>query len=215
MKDQWLDWLQEKQRHFFYGITIVVASLFIAFQTFGKFHKPKQSRFWVTYNSFEKGMLQGEAFEKLKRAIKDNPDLETKFGAQIADAFIAQNEGEKAEPFADKVFKRVKKQSPNHAEFAEGSLLISKGDFQNALSKAVTLNEKLDQGSLLYGFNLVRIASLYRVLETPDKEIAALQELENYMKMNQKASSILLQCFQEGDLTLEDYITYRKSAVLK
>lgn len=213
MKDQWLDWLQEKQRHFFYGITIVVASLFIAFQTFGKFYKPKQNRFWVTYNAFEKGMLQGEAFEKLKRALRDNPELETKFGAQIADAFIAQNEGEKAQPFADKVLQRVKQQTPEHAEYAEGSLLISKRDFTNALSKAITLKDKLDHESLLYGFNLIRIASLYRVLETPDKEVAALQELENYMQKNQKASAVLMECFHEGELSLQDYITHRKETL--
>lgn len=215
MKDQWIDWLQEKQRHFFYGITIVVTSLFIAFQVFGKFHKPKNRRYQIAYHAFDKWMLQGEAFEKLQKALKDNPELETKFGAQIADAFILQSEIDKAQPFADSVLNRVRKHTPEHTAFAEGSLLITKGEFQQALVNALSLKANLDQSSLLYGFNLVRIASLCCILENPDQEISILKELETYMETNKKASSILVQCFHENELTLADYIHHRKDVISK
>ena len=215
MKDQWLDWLQERQRHFFYGITFVVAALFVAFQVFGKFHKPFTSQYLIANQAFEKWMLQGEAFEKLEHALKDNPELETKFGVLIADKFIAQNEGEKAQNFADNVFKRVLKQTPEHTIFAQGSLLIANKDFRQALTSAVTLKGDLDKTSLLYGFNLIRIASLYRALDTPDQELAALEELETYMHNNEKTSSVLIQCFHEGDLTLNDYISHRKTSAGK
>jgi hypothetical protein len=213
MKDQWLDWLQDKQRHFFYGITLVVASLFIAFQVFGKFHKPRINRYLIVNQAFEKWMHQGEAFEKLENALKANPELETKFGAFIADKLIVQNEGDKAQEFADSVFKRVLKQTPEHTIFAQGTLLISKGDLHQALTSAITLKGDLDHSSLLYGFNLVRIASLYRALETRDEEITALEELETYLQGNEKITPILLQCFHEGDLTLSDYISHRKKAI--
>ncbi|NGX37499.1 MAG: hypothetical protein K1000chlam2_00655 [Chlamydiae bacterium] len=211
MRDQWIGWLQEKQRHFFYGVTFVVAALFIAFQLFGKFHKPQTSQYFVANQAFEKWLVQGEAFDKLEHAIHAHPELETKFGAMIADKFIAQNQGEKAQPFAESVFQRVLKQTPEHVAFAEGSLLIAKGNVGEALTHAVSLKDRLNETSLLYGFNLVRIASLYNVLENRDQEIAVLEELEQYMAGNEKAASVLTDCFNEGDSTLIDYIQERKT----
>ncbi len=210
MKDQWVEWLQDKQRHFFYGVTLVVASFFIAFQLFGKFHKPSQNPALVTSKVFEKWLVQGEAFDKLETAIQENPELETKFGAMIADKFIVQNEGEKAEPFAESVFQRVLKQTPEHTAFARGSLLIAKGELQEALIGSVALKERLDDDTLLFGFNLVRIASLCRALDTPTHEYEALQELESYLETHEKAATVLTECFHEGDVTLADYIKERK-----
>ena len=76
---------------------------------------------------------------------------------------------------------------------------------------AITIKGQLEQSSLLYGFNLIRIASLSRALKTSDQEIAALEELETYMRDNKQESSILIKCFQEGSLTLADYISHRKA----
>jgi len=170
MKDQWIEWLQDKQRHFFYGVTLVVAAFFIAFQLFGKFHKPSKNPAIATSQAFEKWLVQGEAFDKLEAAIQENPKLETKFGAMIADKLIVQNDGEKAEAFAESVFQRILKQTPEHTAFAHGSLLIAKGELQKALTESVALKERLDHNTLLFGFNLVRIASLCRSLEAPSQE---------------------------------------------
>lgn len=211
MQDQWIEWLQVNRRHFFYGVIAVVAVFFGSFQMYGKFYKPKKHDFFSANQAFEKWAGDAESFEKLEKAIAANPALETKFGAAIADRFIGQGEGEKATPFADSVFNRVLKHTPEHTAFAEGSLMISKGNFREALSQAVSLKERLDTHSLLYGFNLVRIASLYRALEVGDQEIAALDELEFYLNENQENGGVLSDCFREGDVTLSDYILERKS----
>lgn len=213
MKDQWIDWLQDKQRHFFYGITVIVAALFVAFQMFGKFHKPTTSRFITASQVFEKWISQGEAFEKLDHILASSPDLATKFGVQVADKFIAQNEGEKAQPFADAVLRRAYAHTPHHSTFAEGSLLIAKGDFREALTSAVTLKEHVEPSSLLYGFNLVRIASLYRAINAGDQELSALDELDTYLKSQTEITPVLLECFREDSLTLTDYISHRKTAI--
>lgn len=212
MRDQWIEWLQDKQRHFFYGVTIVLASLFVAFQAFGKFHKPATSNYLLVNQAFEKWMYQGEAFEKLEAALHKNPELETKFGALIADKFLAQNDTDKAQSFADNVFKRVLNQTPEHTAFAQGSLLIQNGNLREALTSSLTLKADLDQDSLLYGFNLVRIASLTRALHSEGQEQSALEELETYMETHDKATTVLTECFHEGDLTLTDYITHRKAS---
>jgi hypothetical protein len=210
MRDQWIDWLQDKQRHFFYGIIIVLASLFVAFQVFGKFHKPRVSKFLLVNQAFEKWMYQGEAFEKLEATLRDNPEYETKFGALIADRFLVQDKPDEAQPFADNVFKRVLNQTPQHTAFAQGSLLIESGQLQSALTGALELQKELEKESLLYGFNLVRIASLARSLDLPEDEQPALAELEAYLEANAKAAAILQTCFREGNLTLTDYIRHRK-----
>jgi hypothetical protein len=215
MKDQWIEWLQDRQRHFFYGVLMVIMTFFVAFQVFSKFHKPRASQYFAANQAFEKWLIQGEAIDKLEKAIAAHPELEAKFGALIADRYIVQNEGDKAEPYADSVFKRVLKQSPEHTAFAEGSLQIAKGHLREALVHTVALKERMDKESILYGFNLVRLASLYRALSVHDQELAALEELEQYMQENQKRGSILAECFNEGGYTLSDYIEGRKQSALR
>lgn len=210
MRDQWIDWLQEKQRNFFYGVTIVIAVCFISFQLFQKFHKAAPSNYLSANLAFEKWMLHGNDFGNLEKSLSAHPDLETKFGALIADKFIAHNQGDKAQPFAEGVFERVLKQTPDHTTFAEGSLLISQGKLTEALTHTLVLNQRLEKTSLLYGFNLFRLASLYRALDNPTEERAALADLEQFMKSNPKGSSILEQCFSQGDVSLSRYIEERK-----
>ncbi len=210
MKDQWVEWLEGKQRHFFYGVLLIVALFFIAFQMAGKFHKdaPKQS--FSMNQAYEKWLLSGQAFEKIEEGLANHPELETKFGALIADRFIVQNMGDQAEPFAEKVFQRVMGDTPKHTAYAEGSLLIAKGNFLAALSQAVELKSRLGDQTLLGGFNMVRIASLYRALKDVDGEQGALEELDRFLQERSEAAFILSECFQEESTTLSDYISERR-----
>jgi hypothetical protein len=211
MKDQWIEWLQEKQRNFFYGIALVVVVFFATFQIVQKFHKPAPSNYLSANLAFERWIVHDKDFENLEKALTAHPDLNAKFGALIADKFIARNQGDKAKTFADAVFERVVKQIPEHTAFAENSLLISQGKLTEALTQSLTLKERLDKSSLLYGFNLLRLASLYRALDDHTQELASLEHLEQYLNSNPKANSILQQCFSEGKLTLNSYISQRKS----
>jgi len=211
MKDQWIEWLQAKQRHFFYGVTIIVACFFVAFQAFGKFYKGRPHSYLTVNQAFESWMSQDGAFEKLEEELTKHPEMASKFGARIAHELLAKGQVEMAEPFAQGVFNRVFKQTPEHTAFSEGSLLIQKGEFTQALQQSVALSERLDQSSLLYGFNLVRIASLFRALNDADQELAALEDLEGYIESHEKEANLLTRCFQEGSLTLSDYISERKS----
>lgn len=209
MKDLWIDWLQEKQRHFFYGVAIIIAIIFVTFQLVQKFQKPTPTNYICANLAFEKWMLHGKDFDQLEKALSTHPDLNTKFGALIADKFIARNQGDKAKPFAEGVFNRVLKQTPEHTAFAEVSLLISEGKLNEALHHSLALNNSLDQSSLLYGFNLFRLASLYRALGDHPQELALLEELEHFMQSNPKGSSILEHCFNDGESSLADYISNR------
>lgn len=209
MKDLWIDWLQAKQRNFFYGVSLVIAASFVTFQLVQKFQKPAPTNHISANLAFEKWMLHNKDFDQLEKALSTHPDLNTKFGALIADRFIARNQGDKAKPFADAVFNRVIKQTPEHTAFAEGSLLISEGKLNEALHRSLALDNSLDQSSLLYGFNLFRLASLYRALGDHPQELASLEELERFMQSNPKSSTILQQCFSDGEYSLTDYISIR------
>ncbi len=211
MRDHWIGWLQEKQRHFFYGVICVICSFFIAFQVFGRLHTSSNTRFLSVNQAFDHWMVQGEAFEKLEAALKQNPELESRYSAHIADKLIAQNEGKKASAIAQNVFKRVLDQTPEYSAFARASLLISEGKFNEALNQAIALKETTDENSILFGFNLVRIASLYRQLDDRSHELTALNELEDYLNTHEKTASVLTECFTEGSVTLSDYIHQRKS----
>lgn len=210
MRDHWIDWLQEKQRHFFYGVVLVICAFFVAFQVFEKLHKTTNSKLLFVNQAFDRWMLQGEAFDKLELALKQNPEMESKYAARIADKLVAQNEGERASIVAQNVFKRVLEQTPQHTAFAEASILIAKGEYHEALKEAISLKDSIDENSILFGFNLVRIASLYRQLEARDQELAALEELEYYLHTNEKSAAVLTECFSEGNVTLSDYIAERK-----
>lgn len=184
MKDQWIEWLQDKQRHFFYGVTLTIAAFFVAFQLFGKFHKPGNKL----------GGMAGQALEN----------------AATAQQLIAANEGEKAALLAEGLLERACMQTPEYAAFARGSLLIAKGELRSALEESIALKEKIDSNAILFGFNLVRIASLYRALESPLEEKSALEELDVYLSAHKKAASVLTECFCDGGVTLSDYISERK-----
>lgn len=211
MKDLWLDWLQEKQRNFFYGVAAVVVLFFVAFQLFEKFHTSEPRNYLSTNLAFEKWLLHDKDFNEVEEALKSNPDLESKFGALIANKFIVRNEGNRAQPFAEEVFDRVLQKIPEHTEFAKGSLLISKGSLKEALNHSISLHHRLKKDSVLYGFNLFRISSLYRALGDRPSEVISLGQLEHFMETNMKASTILTECFSEGEATLLNYIAQRKS----
>lgn len=212
MRDQWIEWLQGKQRHFFYGVTIIVACFFVTFQAFGKFYKGRPHSYLTVNQAFESWMSQEGAFEKLNDELAKHPEMAAKFGARIAHELLAKGQVEKAEPFVQNVFDRIFKQTPEHTSFSEGSILIQKGEFRQALQQSMALKERLSQNSLLYGFNLVRIASLCRALNIQDEEFAALEDLEGYLKTHGESAHLLSHCFQEGSLTLHTYIHHRKSS---
>lgn len=210
MHDQWIDWLQVSRRHFFYGVLVIVAAFFVAFQIYERFTKPQINQVLTASAAYDKWAHQGEAFENLEAMLDARPELETKFGALIAKRFIVQNEGDRAEPYAQNVFDRVLKHTPDHAAFANGSLLIAKGSLEEALVESVALKERLSESSLLYGFNLVRIASLYRETEALEEERIALKELERYLADHEDEGQVIRECFRIENTTLDDYIEHRK-----
>lgn len=143
-----------------------------------------------------------EILERLLKSIDKHPELHQKYDAVMQQKMLAW--GQTGLFAAAQTFQ---KELPSYAKFAQTSLLIGKKDFKAALLAAKELKESMqnEKGTLLYAFNLLRIASLEKEIGSKEQERAAWQELclaESY--------PLLESSFHLQDASLKQYITYNK-----
>lgn len=135
-----------------------------------------------------------ESLQALRKA-----KLPSELYAQVASRLVFQNEGQKAEGFAKNSLQHLRKGLPEYAEFAEGGLLIASGKMEDALRHSLQLKQRLDeQGkaqSLLYGYTLVRLASLARELKADVTEYNA--ELQKFLAGGGESAQQLSALFQK------------------
>ncbi len=116
----------------------------------------------------------------------------------------------------ERALKKVHELSPSFAHFATNTLSIHRKEYPQALSEAKELKQKLqkneeDRSSLLYQFNLLRIAFLEMRLGNGPSERESWKELLNEREAHPKEWSLLQSCFQQEDLSLLDFIQSRLS----
>jgi hypothetical protein len=166
-------------------------------------------------------------FQQMSHALKKVPALQKKYEPVIAQKLIDGGRSAEALQIAYRSLESAKKEAPYHAHFAETSLFIERGEHQEALERSAGLKEKMLRecnveafsgarligGSVLFAYNLLRIACLQQELKNQPGERAAWEELEKFLKKNENgpAALTLLSNFQEKDLDLTDYIAERKS----
>lgn len=123
---------------------------------------------------------------------------------------IAQNEKASCE----RALKKVRELSPTFARFAANTLSIHRKEYPQALAEAKELKLKLqanqeDRASLLYQFNLLRIAFLQMHLGDKSAEQASWKEVLQEKEEHPQEWALLQGCFQKEDLTLQDLIHSR------
>lgn len=154
------------------------------------------------------------AFDKVKQLLKQYPELNTKYDAPLAQAFLAVNNASDATPFADQSLKRTQANNlPTYQEFAKTSLIIGQEKYQEALDKALKIKQELPSESPLFAYNLLRIATLYQALGNKNEELNAWKEWND-----QKNSTAFLQVsnqLENGKIRLSDYITQRERELKK
>lgn len=180
---------------------------------------------------FQKGDDK-EAFAKLQATLAHRPELHPKYDGQIAQTLLNRGDAQAAEEYASLVFARVRNdQVPYYEEFASITLLISQGDYPNALKRSQELKQKLLKdatasgqarafGDTLFAYNLLRVALLEQKAGTPQGEKAAWDEWNTYSQASTNSASIraasfytLDSLFGEGPLTLNSYIKSREKAL--
>ena len=131
-------------------------------------------------------------FQSMKKALSKVPSLKQKYEPAIVQKLIEIGKGGEAIAMASYSLGKISEEAPFHAAFAETSLLIESGSYQEALQRSVGLKEKMSKewnltslpenellgGSVLYAHNLLRIACLHLELKNRPGEIAAWDELE-------------------------------------
>lgn len=181
-----------------------------------------------------------DAFQKLSLIMDRLPDLHAKYDGAIAQTLIDLNDIKQAKPLALATLQRVSKdQLPYYNEYAQITLLIEEGQYANAIQRSLSLKEKLIQnlqqteqqqkadasvtsepsfGSLLFAFNLLRIAFLEEHMNNNAKEIESWKEWNMYTShtntqllppVDRKAFFTIAQLYNEGALSLDSYIQTR------
>ncbi len=218
--------------------TTFVVLIFCLFKLSGGFLASGRPNYFEVHKAFSAWMLedgQGQtAFQALEGPLRDYPELETKFGARIAQRMLALGDAKRADSYARAAIHRAGDMtSPYYERFSRNTLAISRGQFQMALDEAILLKTELEQddrfwqerdklirsGTVLYAYNLMRIASLQRQLGSREGELEAWQELirnagwregpSSLKTYDPEAYSLLAQNFSQGDVSLLEFIDYR------
>lgn len=162
---------------------------------------------------------QEDALRQLREIVNEYPELQAKYDGLIAQLLLVHGLSDEAEPYAERTQLRTDEtQSPAFKEFSDITLLIAKGDHEEALQQSLTLKEKLltgDEPPLLLPYTMIRIAMLYQGTGQKDLESLAWDEWKQYasgdsmQKPDPAAIKTISTLFSEGDFTLDRYIETR------
>ena len=170
---------------------------------------------------------RGEDFVNLQNLIKKHPELRPYYDGQIGQKLLALRDAEGATPYVERTLKRTGQ--PYYSDYARTSLKVSRGDYLEALGEARKLKENLlkdemfweneGEGSSLFAFNLLRIATLCQELGDQE-ELGVWKEIKQYggfeegapidEKIGQRGFKQLLSHFTVQEVSLLDYIQTRK-----
>lgn len=218
-------------------LTLIVLSFCLS-QLAGKFLTGK-SDYLEVQNAFS-AWVADEGHDpmipkSLAKPLSHHPELETKFGTHIAQRLLTLGEVKNSGRFANAAINRSHELlSPYYERFSRNTLTITQGKYAAALDEAKSLRADLEQddafwesrdktvrsGSVLYAYNLLRIASLERQLGSKEGELLAWEELVgnagwkespvNLKTYDPDAYALLAENFKQGDISLLDYIEQRK-----
>jgi hypothetical protein len=180
---------------------------------------------------------RNEKLIKLQKILKQHPELHAKYDGRIAQKLLLSSQQGLAATFSRAAQKRIGELSPYYTQFSNGSLLISEKKFEEALSQAKTLKQSLDHdelfwktkselvkhGTILYGYNLLRIAFLEQMVGNIAGELTAWKEFEKEAGwlaseapspyLDPESFQLIGQNFQKNDVSLKDFIQYRESVL--
>ncbi len=178
-----------------------------------------------------------DALAKLEKLMRKHPELHQKYDSVIAQKLLASSQSGLGSSYASATLKRIETFSPYYTKFAKGSLMIGEGRLKEALEEAKNLKMQLEvdqsfwekrsqiirHGSLLYAYNLIRIATLEKELGSLEGELTAWEELKQNAGWTEKsivsktydpeAYHLIAQNFKKQDVSLLDYINHREEVI--
>lgn len=235
-------WYENYKRFLILLIPFFLLALFIIFK-FSLYKTKSEGEFLSAKNAYgqwEKSKdLEDSNFQTLRGFIKKHPELAVSYENLIVQQILALGKEQKANLFIENFIKRhADKPSTYYTQFAKTTLLIEKGELEKAFLEANSLKEAMlsDKnfwesqktprfGSILFAFNLVRVAMLSKNLKKGEEELIAWRELKQYAKWDQEseksisnldkdAFDVMLNHFTDQNLSLKDYIKHREAKLL-
>lgn len=234
------EWISEHSKTILLSFVTLILLAFTIFQISGRFSPhQRKSDYIEAHRAFSAWTAEENVDPKLpaalQRPLDQHPELEAKFGTHIAQRLLALGEVKDADRFATAALQRTRSlTSPYYERFSRNTLLIAEGKFAPALEEAKRLKVDLEgddafwerrdkfirSGTVLYAYNLLRIAALERELGSKEGELKAWEELvrnagwkersPNTKTYDPEAYALLAQNFTQGEVSLLDYIELRK-----
>jgi hypothetical protein len=238
------DWITENSKTILLSLLTLILLAFLLFQLVSRFSPGKKSDYLEVQKAFNMWVAQEaqdhKLLKNLEKPLKRHPELQAKFGNQIAQRLLSLGEVAKADVYAKAALVRSQDlTSPYYSRFSRNTLAISQGKYTEALEEAKLFKIDIEKddafwesrdpvvrsGTILYAYNLVRIASLQRQLGSKEGELQAWEELvrnagwksqpANLKTYDPAAYALLEQNFTQGDITLLDYIEQRKKELVQ
>ncbi len=238
-----LVWLEKNTKK----LSLALLSMFL--MTFVLYYSLEKGR----NRSFNKSLLAEQLFNKWSKTLnagKDAqfsqlisilhalPSLQSKYYPLIAQKLLQSHSLSSDRPIAEMALKKISKDLPYHAEFAQISLLLEKNEYSQALQSSQLLKQSMDgdhdfwtkrsqdsdYGHVLYSFNLLRIAMLSRKEGSLQGEFLAWDKIEadaGWKDANQQVDKhrhlayVAMEQNFNRQILLRDYAKYRKNHLMQ
>lgn len=225
-ENRYVQWVSENGKILVWGLLAIVALIALVYRfAFGYSTSSETDFFQATqaFSTFEQEAktpdevaAQQDAFYKLEKIIHRHPELHAKYDGLMTQVLIARNAFAQAEPFAKLAIQRTSNENePLFSEYSQNTLLIGKQNYSEALKNSIALKNQMKEGqeSLLFGFNLLRIASLQRTLGLKSEELAAWKEWKQFAQRDARSSQKIMNHFKDGSVSLINYIEAREKSL--
>lgn len=231
------DWLSEHGKNILYGLAAVVALIAIVF-TFSSRQASQAEQDYIqashNYTQFRTAQDENaasEALARLQALMSKHSELHAIYDGALAQTFLNRGLPENAQPYASATLSRVASNDlPFYSEYAENTLLIAQQHYQEALQKALTLQNMMREalssptrsfGDELFALNLLRIGILQQETGDGSGELQTWQEWSRLAGFNRnqgiaavvdpQAFRAVIQQLAIGSISLPDYIAHREN----
>ncbi|MBS4167155.1 Uncharacterized protein NEOC65_002261 [Neochlamydia sp. AcF65] len=222
---------------------------FILFQFIWRHHAASEADFiraekkfslFISSQESSDPAAEVEALRNLHAIMAAHPELYPKYEGLIAETLLLRGKNEEASLYATSAIKRTAYENdPFYTSYAQTTLLLAREEYEEGLKAALHLRnsmleqgeafkdkpEKLQYGTFLYAFNLLRIAMLQQQLSLFPDELATWKEWEELtIKSREGTLPFYLKdqlflsfnnLLSEGKASLADYIEARKKLITK
>ena len=157
------------------------------------------------FDRFQKGeYLPAESIESVQNILSRHPELHPKYDPVLAITFFSQQKTQEASHYARSLINHTHGHLPNaYKDYAHTTLLISEGQYAEAFSAAISLEEKLCAQvdcQTLDAMNTLRLLFLARQLG----DVACERIYWSKLTMH-PAYCAITSLFQVGNTSLADY----------